>query len=303
MNEDIRSIMLLRAILSRENEKLLENQKFPSEIIQVNNLSYGTDDKYQVFDIYLPEKYLSDPVPVIINVHGGSWVYGDKEVYKQYCAALAGSAGFAVVNYSYRLAPENTFPAMIEDLNTVYNWILCHEKEYMLDADNIFAVGDSAGAHILSMYCALMGNREYRNLISKEIDYPEKQFKGIVLNCGIYSFDPSEVSRIDSHIYRVLFDEETVKDTSEVLNVVNHIKQSFPPVFVMSCQKDLYSKEYYKITETLRRNGNPFQSQFYTKEDGMCSHNFQINMNNDLAVECMKEELLFLNNLYLNDSH
>ena len=57
-------------------------------------------------DVYRPKLNIKGKLPVIMSVHGGGWVYGDKDVYQWYCMNLA-QRGFAVVNYSYRLA-QNT---------------------------------------------------------------------------------------------------------------------------------------------------------------------------------------------------
>lgn len=92
------------------------------------------------------------PLPAIVSVHGG-WVYGSKEVYQFYCMSLA-RRGFAVVNFSYRLAPKHKFPAPLEDANAVFHWVLAHAGEYGFDPERIFAVGDSAGANILRLYSA-----------------------------------------------------------------------------------------------------------------------------------------------------
>ena len=54
--------------------------------------------------------------------------------------------GFAVVNYTYRLAPEYQYPAPLEDTNRVVTWVMEHAGEYDLDTENVFMVGDSAGA-------------------------------------------------------------------------------------------------------------------------------------------------------------
>ena len=56
------------------------------------------------------------PLPVIVSVHGGGYVYGSKEVYQYYCMSLAGQ-GFAVINFNYRLAPGARFPAQLAALN------------------------------------------------------------------------------------------------------------------------------------------------------------------------------------------
>ena len=66
-------------------------------------------------DVYRPRD-TDAVIPVIVSVHGGGWGYGDKERYQYYCMSLA-QQGFAVVNFSYRLASKYKFPAPLEDTN------------------------------------------------------------------------------------------------------------------------------------------------------------------------------------------
>lgn len=56
-----------------------------------------------MLDVYRP-KSVEGALPVIVDIHGGGWYYGDKELNKYYCMSLV-KYGFAVVNVSYRLAP------------------------------------------------------------------------------------------------------------------------------------------------------------------------------------------------------
>ena len=135
----------------------------------------------QVLDVYRP-KDTEGNLPVIVSVHGGGWVYGDKELYQYYCMSIA-QRGFAVVNFTYRLAPEYQFPAPMEDTNSVFAWILDNKDKYGMDVANLFAVGDSAGGQILSLYADICTNAEY----AKEYDFqvPEGlKIKAVALNCG-----------------------------------------------------------------------------------------------------------------------
>ena len=99
----------------------------PEDIVRFDNIQYGTiEPKWQMLDVYRP-KNITGKLPVILSVHGGGWVYGDKDVYQFYCMSLA-QRGFAVVNYSYRLAPEYKYPASFEDTKDVCDWII-HDLE------------------------------------------------------------------------------------------------------------------------------------------------------------------------------
>ena len=93
---------------------------YPAGVQQWNDISYGPHGKENLLDVYRPVG--AGKCPIIVNVHGGGYVYGDKELYKRYCMDLA-RRGFAVVNFNYRLAPRWKFPAPLEDLNNVMHWI------------------------------------------------------------------------------------------------------------------------------------------------------------------------------------
>ena len=81
----------------------------PTDVEAIENVSYGSCDKWHLLDLYRP-KDTEGKLPVLLNIHGGAWVYADKKVYAPYCMYLA-TQGFAVVNASYRLAPKHTVPA------------------------------------------------------------------------------------------------------------------------------------------------------------------------------------------------
>ena len=103
----------IRKMFGEGDAKRDAGLKTPDDIIRYDDIRYGTeDDKLQMLDVYRP-KGISGKLPVIMSVHGGGWVYGDKEVYQFYCMSLA-QRGFAVVNYSYRLALRNIKRQLIQ---------------------------------------------------------------------------------------------------------------------------------------------------------------------------------------------
>ena len=69
----------------------------PIDIIRYDNIPYGNDPEWNVLDVYRPESAGNKDLPVIVSVHGGGWIYGDKNRYQFYCMSLA-QRGFAVVN-------------------------------------------------------------------------------------------------------------------------------------------------------------------------------------------------------------
>ena len=98
-----------RKDFGNSDKKRDEGLSVPADIVRFDDILYGDDKKFrkwQFLDVYRPKEIpLKEKIPVIVSVHGGAWVYGDKDVYQWYCMRLA-QRGFAVVNFSYRLAPE-----------------------------------------------------------------------------------------------------------------------------------------------------------------------------------------------------
>lgn len=228
----------IRRDFGATDRKRDEGLKTPAGIVRVDDIVYGDDPIWQSLDVYRPRKADDTPLPVIISVHGGGWVYGDKQAYQYYCMSLA-ERGFAVVNFSYRLAPENKFPAPLEDTCAVFAWVLAHAEEYHFDVKNVFAVGDSAGAHTLELFAALCTNREYRDLVG--INPPENFVpKAIALNCGVHIVTVSDQPK-DKFSTDLMADYLPNKGTEEELrkvNVMEWITEEFPPAFLMTARDD-----------------------------------------------------------------
>lgn len=74
----------------------------PEDVRRFDNIRYGEHDRH-LLDVYRPKD--ADGKLPIVSIHGGGWVYGDKELMQFYCMSLA-EHGFAMVNFSYRIAPE-----------------------------------------------------------------------------------------------------------------------------------------------------------------------------------------------------
>ena len=274
-------------------EKLKRNEDLrdegltpPDNVDRFNNIAYGEDPFWQSLDIYRP-KGNDDYLPVIVSVHGGGWVYGDKERYQYYCMSLV-QHGFAVVNYTYRVAPESKFPASIEDTNTVFQWILDHNETYKLDTNNIFGVGDSAGGHILGLYANILTNTNYRKQFN--LDIPQNlQLNAIALNCSV-----SEIrTELEMFLMKELLPEKGTEKEFDTLNVAKYITSDFPPSFIMTCSKDFLKKDASLLSKSLMKQNVPFQFHFFGTNEILLTHCFHLDMKNKYAHICNKKECEF----------
>lgn len=265
--------------------------KTPDDIARFDNIHYG-EDKMQVLDVYKPKSSVDKKLPVIVSVHGGGWVYGDKEVYQFYCMSLA-QFGFAVVNFTYRLAPENKFPASLEDTCNVFKWVIDNCQNYNFDKDNIFAVGDSAGGNLLSLFVDMCVNENYRNKFEFA---PPLNFvpRAVALNCGAYQPDiPHNDGNSDNKLMQELLENGGTQEEYNMVNAVKNMSKGFSPTFVMSCEGDFLLNQMIPICSKLIEIETPFVAKYYKSENEALGHIFHCNIKSDIARKCNEDECKF----------
>lgn len=262
----------------------------PDDVQRYDDIVYGKSRKWQILDVYRP-KGVEGKLPVIINVHGGGWVYGSKEVYQFYCMSLA-QRGFAVVNFTYRLAPEYRYPSCVEDTNKVVKWVLKNDEEYGFDLNNVFAVGDSAGGQILSVYSAMLTNPKFAEEYGLKL--PKKfRFNAIGLNCGRYKGDPKEAESLSNSLMREVLPADWSGKDLYKLDCAGHVTPDFSPCFIMTSVGDMLKDQPEKLIPDLIRNDVPFTFRFYGDKNNKLGHVFHCNMRSADAAMCNDEECEF----------
>jgi acetyl esterase len=98
--------------------------------------------------IYTPTGAPDGPLPALVYFHGGGWVIGDLEALDATVRALANRSGAKVVSVDYRLCPECTFPAPLDDCYAALEWVAEHGGEIGIDPSRLAVGGDSAGGNL-----------------------------------------------------------------------------------------------------------------------------------------------------------
>ncbi len=114
----------------------------------ITNVSYATSSSAQKMDIYIPEG--TGPFPVVVLIHGGAFMMGDKSGEASNAAALVAN-GIAAVSINYRLSGEAKFPAQIEDCKAALRFLRANAAKYNLNPDKIGSWGASAGGNLSSL--------------------------------------------------------------------------------------------------------------------------------------------------------
>lgn len=107
------------------------------------NVAYGLRARHRLdlFRTQTPREHR----PLIVFVHGGAWMHGDKKDYRFIGEAFA-KEGFDVAVINYHLAPEHIFPASIDDLSLALNYLNVHQLKYQISTEKVVLMGHSAGA-------------------------------------------------------------------------------------------------------------------------------------------------------------
>ena len=134
----------------------------------------------QKLDLYLP-KPADAPSPVIVWIHGGGWIAGDK---KNCPAKKLVAKGYAAVSVGYRLSQQAIYPAQIQDCKAAIRWLRAHAAEYHLDPNRIGVWGSSAGGHLV----ALLGTTG--NL--RDFDVGENLDQSSAVQCVVDWFGPTD---------------------------------------------------------------------------------------------------------------
>lgn len=129
----------------------------PAGVRALRDLEYLPDGhERNRLDLYLPDA-ATRPFPVIVWVHGGGWVGGDKA---RSPAISFATKGYAVASINYRFSHHAIFPAQIHDCKAAIRWLRANAAKYGLDSEHIGAWGGSAGGQLVMLLGTTAGVKE-----------------------------------------------------------------------------------------------------------------------------------------------
>jgi acetyl esterase/lipase len=172
-------------------------------------------------DLYLPRG--KSEVPVVLFVHGGGWMIGDKSFFGT-CEAVGkmfARHGVAAAVCNYRLSPGVKHPEHVRDVARAFAWVHRSIKDHGGRPDQLFVCGHSAGGHLVALLATDEGFLKAEGLSLKDV-------KGAMPISGVYG--------IPDNLFTDVFGKDP--EVRKKAGPRNHVKPECPPFLIVYADKD-----------------------------------------------------------------
>jgi acetyl esterase/lipase len=185
-------------------------------------------------DIYLPPAQ-NGPSPIVINIHGGGWNHGVKESQTGFSTFF--KMGYAVANMEYRLTPQATAPAAVEDTRCALIYLVKNAKALNIDVNKIVIMGGSSGGH-LALMGGLLGNNHIFDGNCPGVE--NVKVAAIIDKYGItdvwdWGYGPNITSKSAT---RWLGDKAKDKAFAASVSPITYVNKNSPPTFIVHGDAD-----------------------------------------------------------------
>lgn len=137
---------------------------------EVFDLNFTGPAGQQSIRVYRPQS--DRPLPVLLYFFGGGWVVGSLDTSDAICRALASMVPCVVVSVGYRLAPEQPFPAAVDDCYAGLKWVADHASELGADSGRIAVAGDSSGGNLAAAMTLMARDDDGPPISAQVLAYP-----------------------------------------------------------------------------------------------------------------------------------
>lgn len=267
------AVYMLTRRMKKGDEKLLKLKKDVLEVTSIFNMNYANDSKQEhMMDLYVPKNKAVKGV--IVDVHGGAWIYGNKELNQHFCMHMA-KRGYAVFNINYRLTPKVTLVEQVQDIFMALHYIQNHIKDYGYSFDEFILSGDSAGAHLIGLCACIMQLDDLQHLY--HVKKRDLKIKALLLQHGIHSLKPMENSQnkyIKILMQWLIPDHQFINKNA----LMDFIDSSWNiPIFLLSSEADqMFCSQTKELKKTLDDLQVSYSDYIWSKDHQDLNHVFHI---------------------------
>ena len=294
---------LISKIVRREFNKGIATkpknyEKYVEKVNRIVDLRYSSKYADNLFDLYLPKE--SENHPIIIWLHGGAFVGGDKKDVEEYATLLA-ARGYAVLSANYERAPELKYSNQLKQIEEIYSYTLKIAQTYNLNTEDLYLAGDSAGAHLVAQFTLIQTSEEYASIMNFNQIVPENGIKGLLLYCGPYNVQ--KIKDVKNKIAAFLFSQTSwayfgtknwEEKYGEIATIKHHIPKTFPRVFITDGNTGSFEEHAKELAIELEKKQISVATFFIPKET-KTNHEYQFKLDTEAGLNSLEETIKFLN--------
>lgn len=253
-------------------------------------------NKYHLFNMYYPENSDTKKLPLMIDIHGGGWIYGDKDLNRFHNAYYA-SKGFCVLSMSYRLLLRTNLKGIVKDLFHFFNYIEKNKDKLNISFDNVLLCGDSAGGHLALLINAINQNRDLQILYGVvpfniefkmiNLEHPVPYLKDLFTGKGMYLAHACLMGAFFGRRYK----KNPIYYSSSFDDLIDRSK--FPFISIVSSSDDTFKAQTCRVYNDLKERNIPCLFKFYENEPHVFEVSFYDKPNsleyNNLVIDIFKE--------------
>lgn len=235
-------------LTEKRNDKLL----FPEDVSEMQNINYNDDFlPAHTMNIYRPT-YNQRTLPVIINVHGGGLLMGNKEFNRFFCAELC-KMSYVVFSIEYRLVPEVRVFDQFADVTAAMNYIEHSMMIFGGDPNRVYMVGDSAGAYLIAYTVAMQKSP----ILAATANIRPSGLKIRALGLISGMFYTNRFDEIGIFLPKTLYGREYKTSAFSIFINPEHaaIISHLPPCFLVTSHNDKLHQYTIDFTNALKHNG------------------------------------------------
>lgn len=252
--------------MKEDDEKLLSEKKTVSDVHAETDIYY---DSVHTMDLYYPLCQEENKM-LVLDIHGGAWVYGDKKYNQHFCMNLS-KHGFPVFNMNYSLVPEVDVKKQVQQIFDAIRFIRANYPQYR--SYRLCLSGDSAGAHLASL-CAAVTKYSYLQM-QYEVYIGDIKIDALLLQHGVYQLQPMRESNnlMMKVLHRWMFPQKNITDCLwPCLD-----KNWDIPVFLLSSEQDeMFCRQTLRLAKRLEELSCPHELLFWDKSYEKLRHVFHI---------------------------
>jgi len=189
-----------------------------------------------------------NPLPLVVWIHGGGWMYGSHQAMSGTLASLIRSDRYVVASIGYRLTDEELWPAQIHDCKAAIKWLKSNAKKLGADPDRVAVIGASAGGHLASMIGTSGGDK----LMSGTLGVHHRMDDRV--HCVVDFFGPTDLLKMDAQAVpgaKLIHDApdspesrllgaplQTVPQLAKSANPITYVSPDDPPFLIIHGTQD-----------------------------------------------------------------